>query len=62
MPDMLTTFYKIKMYFFIHIIGVNVILVASQISLGSLLLVNNPVYLANVNYHSLIDLIQLDLI
>jgi hypothetical protein len=37
-------FYKIKIYFLIHIIGADVLLAASQISSGSLLFVNHPVH------------------
>jgi hypothetical protein len=45
MSGMLTMLYKIKIvYIFkIHLIGANVMLAASQISLGSLLLVNHSV-------------------
>jgi hypothetical protein len=40
LSNVLTMFYKIKIYFQIHIIGANVMLVASQISL----LANHLVY------------------
>jgi hypothetical protein len=57
---MFTMFYKIKIYFFksTYVIGANVMLAASQVSLGSLLLVNHPVFKSH-NYTNYIYLNQL---
>jgi hypothetical protein len=60
---MLTMLYKIKIvYIFkIHLIGANVMLAASQISLGSLLLVNHCIknnITSKIKFHFIIIPIQ----